>query len=124
MVHIKLDSLPTPLRLGMTAEAEIITQTRTQTLAVPLLAASTRPRPNPTSKADSLQDVLFLYDEGKIRQCSVQFGINNRSHMEVLQGIAEGETVVSGPYNTISRDLKDGMSVEVVTKATDTSASG
>jgi len=33
-----------------------------------------------------------------------------------LNGINEGEEVVSSPYNVISKTLKDGMKVKVVPK--------
>ena len=108
-VHISLDSVPVPLRIGMTAEVDITTQTRNHALTVPLLAAS--PRPDYTSETDSLQDVLFVYQRGTVKQRKVRLGLHNRDRIEILEGLEEGETVVSGPYHAVFHQLRDGMLV-------------
>ena len=114
MVHVALDSLPVPLRIGMSAEVDIMTQQRTNTLTVPLLAASTRRSPNVSVDQDSLLDVLFVYRRGRVEQRHVQWGIHNRERIEVLDGLVAGEAVVSGPYQAVSHQLRDEQPVIVL----------
>lgn len=111
-VSIVFDAPPTLLRIGMTASVDIIAQQQPQTLTVPLLAATTRRKKVITHQADSLEEVLFVYDRGKVVQRTVQLGIHNRNYIEVLVGLAEGEQVVSGPYHTVFHELANGMRVE------------
>jgi len=38
------------------------------------------------------------------------------NYIEVRSGINAGDEIVSGPYNTVSKTLKDGSKVKVVPK--------
>ena len=111
-VRVALDSVPLSLRIGMTATVDVATQTKAQTLVVPLLAASPRPNPEAVAEADSLQDVLFVYRRGRVEQRTVELGIHNREYIEVLSGLEAGETVVSGPYQAVFHQLRDGALVQ------------
>ena len=111
-VSIIFDAPPPLLRTGMTASVDVIAQQQPQTLTVPLLAATTRRKQPITNQADSLEEVLFVYDRGKVVRRTVQLGIHNRNHIEVLTGLVEGEQVISGPYHTVFQKLADGMRVE------------
>ncbi len=42
--------------------------------------------------------------------------IQDINYIEVLSGLKEGDQVVTGPYNVVSKILKDGMKVTVVDK--------
>lgn len=46
----------------------------------------------------------------------VKSGIQDLNYIEVLSGINSGDEVVVGPYSAISKNLKDGMKVNVVPK--------
>jgi HlyD family secretion protein len=41
----------------------------------------------------------------------VTTGIQSETHIEILEGLEEGEKVVVGNYRAISRDLADGTKV-------------
>ncbi len=110
-VRVALDAVPESLRIGMTAEVDIVTQAHRQVLTVPLLAASPRPNPNAVSEADSLKEVVFVYARGKVAQRTVTTGIHNREYIEISSGLEAGETVVSGPYRAVFRELRDGTPV-------------
>ena len=42
----------------------------------------------------------------------VRIGIASRSDVEILDGLAEGETIVEGPYRTLARELEAGQLVK------------
>ena len=44
---------------------------------------------------------------------AVKTGIQSETHIEVAEGLAEGERIVIGNYRAISRDLEDGTEVVV-----------
>jgi HlyD family secretion protein len=46
----------------------------------------------------------------------VRSGIQDINYIEILGGINPGDDVVIGPYAAISKNLKDGMKVNVVEK--------
>ncbi len=43
-------------------------------------------------------------------------GIQDINYIEILNGLNPGEEVVTGPYNAVSKTLKDGNKVTVVPK--------
>jgi HlyD family secretion protein len=46
----------------------------------------------------------------------VKVGIQNEDRIEILDGLKEGDNVVSGSYRAITRDLNDGDAVEIAEK--------
>jgi HlyD family secretion protein len=42
----------------------------------------------------------------------VHTGLASRTDVEILDGIAEGDRVVDGPYRTLARELQDGQKVK------------
>ena len=40
-------------------------------------------------------------------------GIQDNRYIEIISGLSEGETVISGPYATVSRELEEGTEVKV-----------
>ena len=43
----------------------------------------------------------------------METGIQSETHIEILAGLEEGETVVVGNYRAISKDLENGSGVEI-----------
>jgi HlyD family secretion protein len=73
-----------------------------------------------TERADreSYQRVVFVVGAGtKVKMVPVETGIADSAHMEIKSGVAENDKVVSAPYATIVRVLKDGMEVQVQVEA-------
>ncbi|MBU1920798.1 efflux RND transporter periplasmic adaptor subunit, partial [bacterium] len=60
-----------------------------------------------------LESGVFLYKEGKAEWMPVRAGIASERHMEIIEGIAEGDSVINGPYRVLARDLKDGDAVKL-----------
>ena len=64
---------------------------------------------------DNEVKVVFLNEKGKARQHEVTTGVSDETRVEILTGLKEGETVITGPYRSL-RDLKDGDAVRVTTE--------
>jgi len=124
-VVITLDSTDAPLRPDLSTTADVVTATRKQALAVPIIALTVKERTDST-KADSIaadsaalsgdasaDDVegVFVVHDGKATFQPVDVGITGREYFEILSGISVGDTVVAGPYQRI-RQLKDGDAVK------------
>ncbi|MBU1637454.1 efflux RND transporter periplasmic adaptor subunit [bacterium] len=60
-----------------------------------------------------LESGVFLYKEGKAEWMPVRAGIASERYMEIIEGIAEGDSVINGPYRVLARDLKDGDAVKL-----------
>lgn len=118
-----------PFRPGMSASADIQTETKTNVLSVPINAVTTRekndsasaPMPNTTQDngfADNDLDVLvFVIDEnGKVHMRKVKTGIQDLNYIEITEGLKAGDMVVTGPYDVVSKTLKEGDKVKVVPK--------
>jgi HlyD family secretion protein len=71
----------------------------------------------PAVASDELEEVVFfLQKEGTVKKIVVKTGIQDINYIEILDGLKEGDEVITGPYNAISEKLKDGMKVKVVPK--------
>jgi len=130
-----------PFRPGMSASADIMTTKHENIIAVPILAVTTRDKNEKESKAkakeaddkkkaqgqevstdnavmtDDMQEVVFIVSaDGTVKKVPIRTNIQDNEYIEVMSGIKEGDMVVSAPYNTISKILKDGLKVQVVAK--------
>jgi HlyD family secretion protein len=117
-VVITLDNPPAGLRPDLSATANIVTATRPDALAIPIIALTVRERPveavaqeDQAARAASDRAVedtegVFLIRAGKAHFVAVEVGIAGADYFEVLAGLAEGDTVVAGPYDAI-RSLED-----------------
>ena len=52
-------------------------------------------------------EVVYVIDKGVVHAVPVQTGASEESYVEILEGLKEGQTVVTGPYRILKR-LKDG----------------
>ncbi|MBL7923120.1 MAG: efflux RND transporter periplasmic adaptor subunit [Bacteroidia bacterium] len=118
-----------PFRPGMSATVEIRTRRTSGVLTIPIQAVTTRDTVKKTgttvqatagamamSSEGKTQEVVFVVEEGKVKLRKVKTGIQDSQHIEIREGLKEGETVVSGPYNAVSKSLKDQAEVTVVPK--------
>lgn len=130
-----------PFRPGMSASADIMTTKQANVIAVPILAVTTRDKNEQGSKAkakeeedkkkaqgqevtannavmtDEMEEVVFVVQkDGTVKKVAIRTNIQDNEYIEVMSGLKEGDEVVSAPYNTISKTLKDGMKVTVVPK--------
>jgi HlyD family secretion protein len=100
-----------PFFPGMSATTEIRTRTEKDVLTVPIQAVTTR---EDTTLANSeLQILVFTVEKDSVVQRNVKTGIQDDKYIQILEGLKEGETIVSGPYNTVATILKAGDLVKV-----------
>jgi HlyD family secretion protein len=122
-----------PFRPGMTASVEIITNRKEKVLSVPLSAVTTREEeeekdkktagPNVADeekgkKADKVKEYVFVFNEkeGKVVQREVKTGISDFENIEIISGLKEGDEIVTGPFNLVSKQLKNDQKVVKVTE--------
>jgi len=128
-VEVTLVNPPTDVRPDLSATARIITDTRKQSLSIPIIALTVRentPVPNENRHVDTAgtgkkkeTEGVFVVTNGKATFRPVKVGIAGDEYFEVLDGVKEGETIVAGPYQAI-RDLKEGSAVRAAKQPTDT----
>ena len=66
-------------------------------------------------KAD-LIEVVFLQQGDNVNMVPVKTGIQDDEYIHILSGLKEKDRVVTGPYSTVSRTLKQGSVVHEDTK--------
>ena len=121
-----------PFRPGMSASADIQTKTHRNVLSIPINAVTTRDK-NDTTKttdkkpaegaianatnADDLEVLVFILNtDGTVRKAKVKTSIQDINNIEVTEGLKENEMVITGPYDIVSKSLKEKDKVKVVEK--------
>ena len=137
-VKIRVLDKDIPLRPGMSMSADVQTETRNNVLAVPIQSVTTRtPKTKEAGKSDSTSkgqkteavsadvknnqanmlekpiEIVFVVDNGKVKQVAVKRGISDETTVEIISGLSETDEVVSGSYKAINRDLEDGSTIKI-----------
>ena len=126
-VEITLDKPPTGIRPDLSATARIVTDTRKQSLSIPIIALTVRAHedvPNEVKTGEGTQvgsesagkkgkdrEGVFIVTNGVAMFRPVKVGIAGDEHFEVLEGLKKGDSVVAGPYQAV-RDMKDSTKVK------------
>jgi HlyD family secretion protein len=105
-----------PFRPGMTATVDIITNRKDNIIGVPISAIVIKDDTTATESTDQKYEAVFLKEGTKAELRRVSTGIQDDSNIEITEGLSEGETVITGPYNTVTKSLKEGDDVEVTNK--------
>ncbi|HKL36724.1 MAG TPA: efflux RND transporter periplasmic adaptor subunit [Salegentibacter sp.] len=105
-----------PFRPGMTATVDIITNRKDDIIGVPISAIVIKNDTTVTENEDQKYEAVFLKEGEKAELRKVSTGIQDDSNIEITEGLTEGETVITGPYNTVTKSLKEGDDVEVTNK--------
>lgn len=132
---IKGQAAASPFRPGMSATVDIQTERADNILVVPIQAVTTRSdsalRQDKTRNKEEKAPVkeitadpvnspapeyVFVVEDGKAKLKAVKTGIQDNTYIQILEGLTAGEKVISGPYRAVSKTLKDGEKVEVVSK--------
>ncbi|MBD0332861.1 MAG: efflux transporter periplasmic adaptor subunit, partial [Chitinophagaceae bacterium] len=67
--------------------------------------------------SEELEEVVFVVTKNsKVERRVVKTGIQDINYIEILSGLKVGEEVVSAPYTAISKTLRSGTKVRIVTK--------
>ncbi|HLA38910.1 MAG TPA: secretion protein HlyD, partial [Candidatus Glassbacteria bacterium] len=121
-VVITLDSPHPELRPGLSATAEIVTASRENVLTVPLQALTVRsqqqlqsqggaPKPSAAGDGQETEGVFVIRGRTAFFQ-PVGTGISGFSEVEILNGIEQGDEVVTGSYEAL-RSLQSGERVRI-----------
>ena len=111
-----------PFRPGMTATVDVITNKRERSIVAPISAiviktdtsATQKSKPKKDSKGDEKKfECVFVNNGGKAKLKVVTTGIQDDSKIEILSGLDEGDEIITGPYNLVTKKLKTGDVVEV-----------
>lgn len=122
-----------PFRPGMSASADIQTKTHANVLSVPINAVTTRDKNDTLSgknksaeelalakantSLDDLEVIVFLIDkDATVKKATVKTSIQDINYIEITEGLKEGDEVVTGPYDVVSKLLKVKDKVKVVEK--------
>lgn len=118
-----------PFRPGMTATVDIITNKKKNVIGVPISAVviktdttdSKKPYLTDQTSAATAEkfEAVYIKEGDKAKLRVVKTGIQDDSNIEIISGLKEGETVITGPYNTVTKSLKQGDKVEVSTTEKD-----
>ncbi|WP_353120119.1 efflux RND transporter periplasmic adaptor subunit [Myroides odoratus] len=104
-----------PFRPGMTAAVDIITHVKNKVLAVPISAVVMRSPADTLSNqeatkvvqvSDALKEAVFVEVNGIAQLRFVKTGIQDDKNIEIVQGLKQGDVIITGPYSTVSKTLK------------------
>jgi HlyD family secretion protein len=116
------DSNTVAVRPGMSCRAEIYTQSKNKTIAVPsesvIFAKQEKQEEDDDSDEEANEgnfDHVFVLVDGKAVKRSVELGISNDRLQEITSGIKIGDKVITGPARALGK-LKDAQSVKVIDK--------
>lgn len=130
-----IDANDVSLKPGMSANAEIRTETRNNVVAIPIQSVTIRGGEEqkeeekkseeefvtveiPQAQEKKAEEGVFIIQDGKAKFVKVKTGISDDRFIEIVEGLKGGEEVVTGSYRVISRELKDGSRVRVENKST------
>jgi len=131
-VKILLDaSVDVAIRPGMSCRAEIYTNMKGDTVAVPIEAVvfedenSDETNLNTEQNSDSLsissgsesksKSIVFVMRDGQAVKREVELGISNDQLQEIISGVEVGDQVITGPARMLSK-IKDGSAVREIEK--------
>ena len=128
-VVVTLDNPPQELRPGLSATATIVTATRQRVLTAPIQALTIREfdadkDDKKTEPADAAADKndknkkkvekegVFTLKDGMALFRQVKTGVTGTTDIEILEGLAENDEIVTGPYQVL-RTLKDSARIKI-----------
>ncbi len=134
-VVIALDNPPDEARPGLSCTAKIVTATRQRALSIPIQALTVRQRgdlqdekkpgnvqaasnadPERQKKLKEELQGVFVVRNGAAEFREVKTGITGATDIEVLDGLKEGDEIITGSYKAI-RTLKNHAKVKIDNKA-------
>lgn len=113
-VKIQLEEPPATVLPGFSASAEIITGRTENALAVPIQALVIRDTETRDAAQPSEEEGVYVFDraEGMARFRKVSTGITGETSIEILDGVKQGEEIVTGPFRAL-REIEDETKVKI-----------
>lgn len=140
IVKIRIIDKDVQLKPGMSCNAEIKVNSKTDIISIPIQCVTAREeeKNEETSdedvkrkseenlkKKEKPREVVFIVEEGtpsKVKIVQVKTGISDDRYIEILEGLTYDQIVVKGPYKAISKELDEGTVIKIdneVKKKTD-----
>ncbi|RMH63393.1 MAG: efflux RND transporter periplasmic adaptor subunit [Calditrichaeota bacterium] len=134
-VTITIQDADKMFRPGMSATVDVYTRRVDDVPRVPIQAVTVRERKRLKKKTGveesaiaekkesgrtdktPMQEVVFVVEEGIARARPVTLGISDDNFYEIISGVKEGDEIITGPFKTLSKLLKDGDRVRVEKEA-------
>lgn len=127
-VTIAVDSPPDEIRPGLSCTAKIVTATRHNVLSIPMQALTVRKkgdldppkdggvqastdRTTEKTRNEEIQGV-FIVQNGLAEFRKVDTGITGATDIEVLNGLSDGETIITGSYKVL-RTIRNSARVKI-----------
>jgi HlyD family secretion protein len=132
-VVVALDNPPADIRPGLSCTAKVTTATRKNVLTIPIQALTARQKgdlepkkdngkapamPDPIAEKARKEEVygVFVIAGEKAEFHKVDTGITGATDVEVLNGLKEGDQIITGSYKVI-RTLRTDAKIKVDNKA-------
>ncbi len=96
---------------GKTTNAVASGNSLTNTATAGDSATNTATAGKKPGESQKLVDVVFVVDGDHVKMVPVKTGISDETHWEIVDGLKEGDEIVSGGFRAISRDLDDGKKI-------------
>jgi HlyD family secretion protein len=127
-VKVSIEGEISNLRPGMTASADISTETKNDVVGVPIQSVAVRTIDQLTLEGEEVVDaekrftadddgfveiVFLVQDDGSVVARQVKTGIQSDQMIEVISGVDKDDIVVTGSYRAISSDLQNGAQVNI-----------
>ena len=127
-VKIAIEGEISRLRPGMTASANVSTQTKVDVVGIPIQSVAVRTIDQLTLEGEVIEEaekrftadddgfveiVFSVEEDGSVLARQVKTGIQSDDMIEILSGISADDEVVIGSYRAISTDLQNGAQVDV-----------
>lgn len=142
---VLIDQVP-GIRPGMSSTVDIETDYRENTLSVPIQSVAVRKKgegeavtltrdaedvssrqmaeqvksgtidTTKLASKDELETGVFLFVNGEATWTLVKTGIAADRYIEILSGVSDGDSIITGPYRSLARDMKNKDKVAVEEK--------
>ncbi len=116
-----------PFQQGITAPVVVIKKKKNKVVGVPISAiviktdtsSGKKLKVKNTLNAEKFECVFVkIGEEAKLRVITT--GIQDDSNIEITSGLSEGDLVITGPYNTVTKILNNGDKIEEKSEDEDT----
>jgi HlyD family secretion protein len=122
-VVVAVDDPPDEIRPGLSCNVKVTTATRQNTLVIPIQALTTRTKEDlgakaaassPAADPEQVEEIqgVFVINGSTAQFRPVATGITGGPNIEVVNGLTEGDRIVTGSYQTL-RTLRPGATVKI-----------
>ncbi|MFA5713582.1 MAG: efflux RND transporter periplasmic adaptor subunit, partial [Bacteroidales bacterium] len=111
-----------PFKPGMSATVSVISDKREGVVAIPLQAITTRiellsDSVRASLKGGEVRQLIFVVDsQGVAQPREIKSGIQDLHYIEIEEGLAEGERIITAPYTAIVNKIKGGTKIKESSK--------